>query len=186
MWEWGHKARSSTLKQGSELQRPSTYNSDTMAFRPLTLAARFQDITYKSEQLKKQTYEEIMKHTTQLLEFREQVINKLEEFRETANEYWGLRSFKDRHTLVLPYFSLIFVLHWCNIDCVYVPGVWFLVLGANDILYVIDQVKFDCTYPTLDLLLVQGWLLLKLSWLPQAFTNYSGVGPTNFNPLIKT
>ncbi|CAE6408116.1 unnamed protein product [Rhizoctonia solani] len=49
--------------------------------------AEFQDITYKSEQLKKQTYEEIMKHTTQLLEFREQVINKLEEFRETANEY---------------------------------------------------------------------------------------------------
>ncbi|KAF8758374.1 Ran-interacting Mog1 protein [Rhizoctonia solani] len=35
--------------------------------------AEFQDITYKSEQLKKQTYEEIMKHTTQLLEFREQI-----------------------------------------------------------------------------------------------------------------
>ncbi|CUA72327.1 putative kinetochore protein NDC80 [Cryptococcus neoformans var, neoformans B-3501A] [Rhizoctonia solani] len=49
--------------------------------------AEFQDITYKSEQLKKQTYEEVMKHTTQLLEFREQVFNKLEEFRETANEY---------------------------------------------------------------------------------------------------
>ncbi|CAE7227468.1 unnamed protein product [Rhizoctonia solani] len=49
--------------------------------------ADLQDITYKSEQLKKQTYEEVMKHTTQLLEFREQVINKLEEFRETANQY---------------------------------------------------------------------------------------------------
>ncbi|CAE6460134.1 unnamed protein product [Rhizoctonia solani] len=49
--------------------------------------AEFQDITYKSEQLKKQTYEEIMKHTAHLVELREHVVLKLGEFRDTANEY---------------------------------------------------------------------------------------------------
>ncbi|KAG8758825.1 kinetochore-associated Ndc80 complex subunit ndc80 [Ceratobasidium sp. 428] len=46
----------------------------------------FKDIQFKSEQLKRQTHDEIAKQTTLMLDFREQVTAKLEELRLSATE----------------------------------------------------------------------------------------------------
>lgn len=55
--------------------------------RLAAVQAEAEDIKYKTEQLKRQTNDEITKQVTLMVDFRDQVLDKLDEFRVSANEY---------------------------------------------------------------------------------------------------